>query len=317
MIEKLQALLTRGDSFVLTTHDPADADGLGAQIVLARALRGLGKKARILNASAIPERFAPMDPAGEVEVFQEAPCDPFALIIVDTADEGIIGRARELVPIARETFVIDHHDLAPGATVKGISDPGAASSSELALELALALGARLDPDAAFAAYVGIAYDTGFFSYSKTGPRSHAAAIRLIDRGASSSKARALLYESAPARALLLQKAALASLELECGNKVALQILLKEDFERSGALSSDTDGFVNFPLSSSEVLASIFVKETPEGKVKCSLRSKGALDVARVAREMGGGGHVNASGFESALDPRATAAFALAKIKEAL
>lgn len=36
----------------------------------------------------------------------------------------------------------------------------------------------------------------------------------------------------------------------------------------------------------------------DGKVRCSLRSKGDYDVSGMAREFGGGGHMNAAGFET-------------------
>ena len=36
-------------------------------------------------------------------------------------------------------------------------------------------------------------------------------------------------------------------------------------------------------------------ELNDGKVKCSLRSQGAIDVRRIAQQFGGGGHTMASG----------------------
>jgi phosphoesterase RecJ-like protein len=38
------------------------------------------------------------------------------------------------------------------------------------------------------------------------------------------------------------------------------------------------------------------RELPDGRIKVSLRSKGMLDVHRLATEFGGGGHRNASGI---------------------
>jgi phosphoesterase RecJ-like protein len=45
------------------------------------------------------------------------------------------------------------------------------------------------------------------------------------------------------------------------------------------------------------------RELPDGRIKVSLRSKGELDVHRLAIEFGGGGHRNASGIvmEGTLD----------------
>jgi len=319
MFEKLLALVERRDSFILTTHDPADADGLGAEMVMACALRARGKRFRVINAGPVPEQFRFMDGSGLVEQWDDeghgALPEQSALIVLDTADEAQMGQMRELVGRSLEAFAVDHHEPKPGLSLGGVLDPTAASTCELALEFAEAAGASIDPGSAFAAYAGIAYDTGFFAYPKVGERTFRAARELVRLGASPAEARRRLRESAPARALLLQKRAVESLDLRRGNRVAVQVLRREDFAETGALSSDTDGFVNFPLMSRDVRVSLLAKETPEGKVRCSLRSKGALDVARIAQELGGGGHANAAGFGSASDLDRTVARALSKIAE--
>ncbi|MCL2193142.1 MAG: bifunctional oligoribonuclease/PAP phosphatase NrnA [Treponema sp.] len=319
MIDKLLKFIDRHDSFILTTHDPADADGIGTQMVMACILRGRGKRFRIINASPVPEHFVFMDSSGIIEELDRdghgVLPERSALIIVDTAEENHMGQMRELIGRSREVFVIDHHEPKPDATLKGIYDVTAASTCELVVELAEAAGTVIDPDAAFAAYVGIAYDTGFFAFPKVGPRTFRAALELVRLGANPSEAYRQLCENVPARALLLQKKAFAGLTLHCGNRVALQVLRREDFSEVGAQSGDTDGFVNFPLKTRDIRISFLIKETPEGKVCGSLRSKGDLNVAKIARELGGGGHINASGFRSTLGLDETIAKTLAKITE--
>ena len=44
-----------------------------------------------------------------------------------------------------------------------------------------------------------------------------------------------------------------------------------------------------------VEAAVFLYEAPEGKCKVSMRANGSVDVSRIAREFGGGGHVKAAG----------------------
>jgi phosphoesterase RecJ-like protein len=65
--------------------------------------------------------------------------------------------------------------------------------------------------------------------------------------------------------------------------------------RCGATYDDTEGLINFPLTVREIEAVIFFKESGPGDWRISLRSKGNVNVNAVAREFGGGGHVNASG----------------------
>ena len=321
MIELLEAFIRRHDSFILTTHDSADADGLGAEMVIACILRERKKSFRIINASPVPDNFRFMDPGGLVEEWDEnkhgALPEKSAVIVIDTADLNHIGDIKEAVLRSREIFVIDHHELPPGFALAGISDPCAASSCELAIELAEAAGVVPDGQAAFAAYTGIVYDTGFFAHSKTGLRTFKAAVTLLNSGVNPNEVHSKLCLNSPAGTLALQKKAFESLTIHCRGRVASQVLRKKDFTETDTGPDDTEGFVNFPMKSREIVVSILLKETPNGKVKCSLRSKGTVNVAEVAHKFGGGGHVNASGFKSEHDTEKTLAMALDEISRVL
>jgi phosphoesterase RecJ-like protein len=317
MIEKLKAFIERHDLFILTTHDPADADGLGAQLVFACILRWYGKRFRIINSSPIPEQFVFMDRQGIIEKLDiekhNALPEQAAVIMLDTADLHNIGQMRDLVCRAKEVFIIDHHDVISASHFSGICDPKAASACELSVELAAAMGVTLELQTASAAYTGMVYDTGFFAFQKTSPRSFRAAITLLELGVNPTEAYQELRENTALRSLLLQKKAFAGLEIHCGGQVASQVLRLEDFTETGAVNDDADGFVNTPLKAREIMVSIMVKESRKGKVKCSLRSKGAIDVSKIANDFGGGGHINAAGFKSKLNVDQTLDLVLTKI----
>jgi phosphoesterase RecJ-like protein len=321
MIDKLKAFIERHDLFILTTHDPADADGLGAQLVFASILRAMGKQLRIINSSPIPEQFIFMDSQGIIEQLDPQKHDALperaAVVMLDTADLHNIGQMRDLVCRAKEVFIIDHHEVISTVHFSGICDPKAASACELTVELAVELGVTLDSRTAFAAYTGMVHDTGFFAYQKTSVRSFRAAITLLDFGVNPTEVYQELRENTALRSLLLQKKAFASLEIHCGGQVASQVLRTEDFAELGAVNDDSDGFVNVPLRAREIMVSVLVKESRKGKVKCSLRSKAAIDVSKIAHDFGGGGHINAAGFKSDLNVDQTLALALTKITASL
>jgi phosphoesterase RecJ-like protein len=62
---------------------------------------------------------------------------------------------------------------------------------------------------------------------------------------------------------------------------------------------DTEGLINFPLTVKTIQAVVFFKENGPNDWRISMRSKGAVNINNVAREFGGGGHVNASGCGAA------------------
>ena len=69
-----------------------------------------------------------------------------------------------------------------------------------------------------------------------------------------------------------------------------------DMQRQAQASDeDADGFVNYPLTVGEVEAVAMLKECEPGLYRTSLRSKGDVNVAKVAEKFGGGGHRNAAG----------------------
>jgi phosphoesterase RecJ-like protein len=57
----------------------------------------------------------------------------------------------------------------------------------------------------------------------------------------------------------------------------------------------TDGFINYPRSVRGVEVALLFRELGRDKWKVGFRSKGKVDVARLAAAFGGGGHHNAAG----------------------
>ena len=304
MFEKLLSFFDRHQSFILTTHDPADADGLGAELVFAAVLKKQGKTFRIINAAPVPALFRFMDTGGLVEQWDAEKHGSLsgqsALIILDTSDEYHIGCMKETLTQVQEVFAFDHHEPKPRAKLSGIIESSAASTSELAVELAAFAGVDLEPQTATAAYTGIVYDSGFFAYSKTSLRTFRAAVKTLEWGAVPNYVYRQLMENASSGTLLLQKRSFSTLELYNSGRIAVQILRKEDLAAAGAHFEDAETFVNMPLKSKEVEVSLLVKETPGGEVRCSLRSKGKVNVSKIAQNFGGGGHVTAAGFKSSL-----------------
>jgi len=304
MFDELKSFIERNFHIILTTHDPADADGLGAEIVFARILQQMKKQFRIINGSPIPASFKFMDKFNLIETWDKDKHDSLpeisAILMLDTADLHHTGHMREVICRAADVFVFDHHESNANVSFSGICDSKAASTSELAVEFAEEAGIELDTQTAYAAYAGIAYDTGFFAYQKTGRRTLKAALSLLDVGVNPGGVYKWLHENASIEALMLQKKAIASLKLHFNNRVAVQVLRSNDFTEVGASSEDTEGLVNIPMRAKDILISLLIKEMPDGKIRCSLRSKDNVNVSKIAHDFGGGGHINAAGFKSDL-----------------
>lgn len=320
MTETVFEFLKRHSSLVITTHDNVDADGVGAVITFSEIVRSMGKKVRIVISQSVPESFRFMDRDNIIECWEdvsESLGDGEGMVILDTADEYNIGKLKEYIPRAAEVMVIDHHEPNKFNSLTGYIDPTVSSTCELLVGLASEAGVTLSPASAAAAYAGIVYDSGFFAYPKTTARTFRAALTLVEAGIRPYEIYRQLNENTPTSSIVLQKLVLSTLELHNHGRVAVQILRKEDLRTSGAPFEAAEHFINFPMRGRDILVSVLVKENKEGYVRCSLRSKGNVNVSKIAQELGGGGHATAAGFKSSLNLDDTLGVVLEKISEEL
>jgi len=315
MFDNVLAFINRHQSFILTTHDSPDADGIGAEYVMSLILQKKGKDVKIINSSNVPVnlqflinpdyKINKWDTSMLVSAEHLALLESSAILVLDASEELHLGPIREDLKKAKEVFFIDHHEPKAACKLKGLNDPEASSVSEIAIELAGLTGVKLDPKTATAAYCGIIYDTGFFSYPKTSGRTFQAAIKTLEWGANPNHVYRQLMENSTCAAVLLQKQAMANLEFFMDRKIAVMFLRKEDFEKSGAEFDEVENIVNIPLKAKEVEVSTLVREKTTGEVYCSLRSKGSINVSKIAQAFNGGGHVTSSGFRSFEDVDST------------
>lgn len=306
-MKELQAaidFLKRTQRFIITAHETPDGDAIGSECAMLRSLRCMGKDAVILNADPTPRNLAYLDEDSIVGVLEnegKLPGDiaEFSLLILDTNDVHNIGQVATLVlPRVREHFIIDHHERDKDDTLGGnFIQKGASSTCEILYQLLREMNVPIDLPTAQALYTGIVYDTGCFIYPKTTALTFEIARDLVAAGVQPNFVYARLYESNSISALVLQSRVLATLELHHSEHVSILTLRREMILDSGANYEEADQLINIPLKSEDVRVSIFFKENLEGLLRCSLRSKGNINVAEIAQQFGGGGHKTAAGFK--------------------
>jgi len=289
-------LLTAGNRFLLTGHRNPDGDALGSALGLALALEAAGKEARIVMRDAWPSAYARMPGISRVAVADALPADwPSgwdALLAMECPEADRAGWPNLL---AGRVVNVDHH---PGNTHYGalnLVDLPAAAVGEIVADLLDLLGWPLTGDIATDLWVSLVSDTGSFRYSNTTPKALALGARLVAGGAQPGPVNEFLFEAAPLSVLKLEALVLGTLELHAGGTVATVELPRRFFDESGAKDSDTEGLVNRARGIEGVRAAMLLREGENGEIRCSLRSKGLVDIRSVAARHAGGGHRNASG----------------------
>ena len=89
---------------------------------------------------------------------------------------------------------------------------------------------------------------------------------------------------------------LQTLKIHQGGRIASVRITQEMVVRVGAGPGDSEGLIDVPRSIAGVEVVALLRELEDGSFKVSLRSRGEVDVEKVARHHGGGGHRNAAGF---------------------
>ncbi|HOS43765.1 MAG TPA: DHHA1 domain-containing protein, partial [Armatimonadota bacterium] len=195
-----------------------------------------------------------------------------------------------------ETFVrIDHHTSSAPDPGPALVDTHAAAAGELIFALLPLLGAPLTPAIATCLQTALMVDTGRFSYTNTTPTTHRIAAELVAAGADVPTIVDWIWGSVKYEASRLLGAALSTLRRGADGRVAWAVLRNEDFASVNATPEDTEGIIDAVRAVRGVeVAALFSEK--RGTIRVSLRSRGHVDVAALARRFGGGGHVKAAGL---------------------
>jgi phosphoesterase RecJ-like protein len=152
----------------------------------------------------------------------------------------------------------------------------------------------LSYEIAYPLYAAIMTDTGSFRFKKTTPQLHSIISELLETGVDPGEVYDKIYDQSKISKIKLLGRSLETLKLIDSNRIGYMHILQSTFNELGALESDTDNFVNYPLSIENVVISLLFIELKDG-FKVSFRSKGNIPVNEIASNFGGGGHTNAAG----------------------
>jgi bifunctional oligoribonuclease and PAP phosphatase NrnA len=298
--------LRAAHKLLLTTHENPDGDALGSLLAMHEVLTQLGKDSLMYMS---PDEFPlPWEYRGlHFEGLVGTPPDDVAQRTIVFLDCGNIDRMPVDFLQADGLHVLNidhHHDNTRFGTVNLVCSV-ASSTAEMVWRIAKELGAEITPKIAKSLYVGLVTDTGRFMYENTTPIAHRMAAELIEAGVEPHKVYRELYEDLPFRRLQLLQRALASVERPDDGALTVAHLTKGDYEETGALETDSEGVVDHMRAVEGTRVAALVRELlsddREGLRKVSLRATdGSVDVSRVARSFGGGGHPQAAGFSTAV-----------------
>jgi bifunctional oligoribonuclease and PAP phosphatase NrnA len=311
--------LRSAQRLLLVTHERPDGDALGSLIAMQGILTALGKRSEMFidtNEFPLPYEYRFLSLTG---LLTEPPADLDGHTVVFLDCGNIDRNPAEGLGSAGLILNIDHHhDNTCFGTVNHVV-PEASCTAEIVWDLMRGLGVELTPTIADALYVGLITDTGRFMYENTGTTAHVMAAELIEAGVDVHEIYHRVYEDVPYGKLALLARGLSKVERYDEGRLTLTSLSAADFIESGAEESYAEGVIDHLRAVQGTAVAALVRERPGDdaagrEFKVSLRSgDDRIDVSRIARAQGGGGHRQAAGFTTDLAPADLVAFLRAEL----
>lgn len=294
-------VVRRGRRFALCSHARPDGDAVGSLLACGMMLAQLGKQAELFSADPVPQIYRGLPCAETIRHVARVDGAFDAVILLEC--DGI-ARTRLSGLEGRVLVNIDHHASWRAFADVNWIDEQACAVAEMIYRLARAAGAEITPAMAACLYAAVLTDTGSFCYEGTDAHAFELARELVGCGADPAAIAREVYFSNPLPKMLLLGAALTRLQRD--GRLAWLWVTNEDMVHAKATEEDCEGIVNYAIGIAGVDAAVLLRELPGGKVRLSLRSKGSVNVARIAASFGGGGHLHAGGctLEGALDAAA-------------
>jgi bifunctional oligoribonuclease and PAP phosphatase NrnA len=291
------------DRFLVTTHENPDGDALGSLLAAKLMLEQLGKDVVTYLAGQVPlpreYEFMGLD-----DLLRELPGDVHerVLIALDCANERRLGPDPSFYARAELVIDIDHHHDNTRFGQLNYIQANASSTGEIVRDLIRELDLELTPEIAEALYIAIVTDTGRFQYANTTAKALRLAAELVEAGADVHRVFQGVYENVAFAKLKLIARALDHAQVYEGGRVIVSHLERADFDEAGAEEPYSEGIIDYlrAVEGAEIAALIRQPPTRDGPTRrVSLRTTAeGVDVSKIARKSGGGGHQMAAGFSS-------------------
>ncbi len=291
----------KANNILLNCHRSPDPDSIGSALAMRQVLLNLGKEVEVVcPTEELPQKldylegFKNIKGGVDFEKFDYSKFDLFLTLDSSSIDQvtGLKENSTKDVKI----ITIDHHVTNTKYGEINLLDGKVTSTSELLFSIFEDWGVNISKETADCLMCGIVGDTGAFRYPGAGERTFEIASRLMKLGADKDKAVHVLYRSEPYELIKFYGEVLSRVQIDKEYKFVWSAVPYEIYEKVGK-----------PGMAKESAAGIFAQvvegtdfgfialEQEKGKVSVSLRSRSGFNTSDIAVELGGGGHVYASG----------------------
>ena len=298
-------LIKSSNTILILTHKNPDGDAVGSVLGLGQALNSLDKNAECFSKDTIPDVFEFLPNVSMIK--NGVKLKKYDLVIL--LDCALFLRTgldniKSIIDSFNNLLIIDHHpegvkEVGHSNNRVSIIDPSASSTAVLVYNLLKKLDVKITKDIANCLLTGIFTDTGGFQHSNTDAQTLEITAELMRKGPRIDKIAKNIFNSKNVPAIKLWGKALGRIQRDENTGMAVSYLSKKDMEECGAKQEDISGLISVINTVGDAKFSLLLTESDDNKIRGSLRSEEYknIDVSRIAKSLGGGGHKLASGFE--------------------
>jgi len=299
--QKIAEILAPVNTIAIFGHIMPDGDCYGSAYALKLALENMGKQVHSYLSDDVPDYLAYLKDYENVHTTDSfVPAD--LAIALDGSDVerfehyDFLYKYRQ---VGTPIIVIDHHTAGDMVEFADFvwQDQEKSSASEMVLEVLREAGVEIKKDIATLLLTGIETDTSSFQNQNTTAEALDAAAFLRARGARLAQIVNHTFHAKDMDTIKLYGLVLERLIYNEKYGVVTGYLTQDDARNLGIEGDLSTGVANYLNAIEDVKMIIFISETADGTLKVSLRTRDeSIDVSHLARALGGGGHVKASGF---------------------
>lgn len=287
---KTLSIIKEPKKTLILCHKNPDPDTLGSAFALKHILKALGSLAHVACGDTPSSKFSFITLEEGLELKNE---EYERIIAVDVASPTQLGDLSYLAD--RVDLIIDHHAM--NTRFADYYEDLGASCAEIIFSIYKALKIKLPTHFFTCIYAGMSGDTGGFRYSNVTKRTMEYGAEVISSGIDHAEINRIIFDSKTIGEIKAQKLTYDKMELLCGGSLAVIMFTREMKEQNGITDEDISDIVNCIRSIEGVLVAVSIKQGDKDPQKYSISSRAncEIDVSRVCAQLGGGGHVRASG----------------------
>ncbi|MBU0651144.1 bifunctional oligoribonuclease/PAP phosphatase NrnA [bacterium] len=287
-------IISKSNSILIACHINPDGDTIGSMLALGLALEQLNKKVYMISADGVPKRYVKLPGADKVkEIFSNDDID--LAIAVDCGTKHILGNSFNYFEKAKAILEIDHHEIREDFGDFQLIDINAGATGEIIYFLLKELNVNVTKDIAEAILTSIIVETNSFRLPSVSSSIFQICADLTKLGVEFNELTEMVYWCETREKAVLSGLAISRCKFLKDGELVWSIIKRSDLKKVKGLDEDVDAVADDMRAIQGVKIVAFFREKKGGFLRVSLRSKGGINVAKIAGMYGGGGHCDVAG----------------------